>query len=445
MEKDMTVGSPARMIINFTIPVFLGNVFQQFYSMADTIIVGKYVGTKALAAVGSVGTIMFLIIGFVMGMTAGFTVLTSQRYGARDMEGMRKTVGSAYILSIIVSVVLTIISMVFMKPLLIFMNTPSDIFKDAYTYIMIICGGIFAQTAYNLLSSVLRAVGNSKTPLYFLILAAVLNIFLDLLFIIVFKMGAPGAAWATVIAQGISAVLCLIYIWKKVPILSLNREHWKLEGHLVKIQMGIGFPMAFQYSITAIGTMMVQSSLNILGSIAVAAFTAGTKIEQVVTQAYIALGVTMTNYCAQNRGAGKYSRIRQGFRSATIIGAVYSLFAGAIFFTVGKYLVYLFVSENVNEIMMYAQTLLRCVGVFMFPLAIVNLYRNGIQGMGYGILPMLAGVAELVGRGVVALIAAHYHSFLGVCMASPAAWVLAAGLLLGMYYHIMKRHPADVE
>lgn len=441
----MTIGSPARMIISFTIPVFLGNVFQQFYSMADTIIVGKYVGTRALAAVGSVGTIMFLIIGFVMGMTTGFTVLTSQRFGAKDMEGMRKTVGSAYILSIIVSAVLTVISMLFMKPLLIFMNTPSDIFKDAYAYIMIICGGIFVQTAYNLFSSILRAIGNSKTPLYFLILAAVLNIFLDLLFIIVFQMGAPGAAWATVIAQGISAALCLVYILKKVPMLRLSRDDWRIEGHLVKIQMGIGFPMAFQFSITAIGAMMVQASLNILGSVAVAAFTAAMKIEQIVTQAYVALGVTMTNYCAQNRGAGKYSRIRKGFKSATIIGTVYSLFAGVLFFTVGKYMTHLFVSDNLKEIMNYTDIYLKCTALFLIPLTIVNLYRNGIQGMGYGLLPMLAGVAELVGRGVVALIAARYRSFLGVCMASPAAWVLAGALLIVMYFYIMKKHPADLE
>lgn len=444
MERDMTVGSPTKMIISFTIPVFLGNVFQQFYSMADTIIVGKFVGTKALAAVGSVGTIMFLLIGFIMGMTAGFTVLTSQRFGAKDMRGMRKTVGSAYLLSIIVSIVMTVFSMLFMKPLLEFMNTPADIFDDAYKYIMIICGGIFAQTAYNLFSSVLRAIGNSKTPLYFLIMAAMLNILLDLLLIIVFKMGAPGAAYATVIAQGISAAACLIYIIKKVPILKLERDDWRLDGHLVRIQMGIGFPMAFQYSITAIGTMMVQSALNILGSVAVAAFTAASKIEQVFTQAFVAVGVTMTNYCAQNRGAGKYSRIRGGFRAATIIGSVYSLLIAVVFFTVGKYMTHLFVSDNLYEIMNYADIYLKCTAVFLIPLAIVNMYRNGIQGMGYGLLPMMAGVAELVGRAVVALAASGRKSYFGVCMASPVAWILAGALLIVMYFYIMKKHPEDV-
>ena len=293
MEKDMTVGNPTKMILNFTIPLFIGNVFQQLYNMADTIIVGKFVGANALAAVGSTGTIMFLIIGFLQGMTAGFTVPTAQKFGAGDMRSVRKTVGSAAILSLIVSAIMTVISMVGMRWLLHFMNTPDNIFDDAYRYIMVICAGIFAQVLYNLLASILRALGNSKTPLYFLILAAVLNIILDLVFIIVFHMGAAGAAYATVIAQGISGVLCLVYIIRKVPILRLTKEDWKLDGTLVKIQFGIGFPMAFQYSITAIGAMMMQSSLNILGSVAIAGFTAASKIEQLVTQAYVALGTLL--------------------------------------------------------------------------------------------------------------------------------------------------------
>ena len=203
MEKDMTAGSPAKIIWNFTLPIVIGNIFQQFYTMVDTVIVGKFVGTKALAAVGATGTICFLILGFLMGLTAGFTVITSQRFGAGDMEGMRKTVGSAAVLSVVISLLMTVISMVGMKPLLKFMNTPDDIFHDTYLYIMIICAGIFAQVLYNLLASILRALGNSKTPLYFLLFSAVLNIVLDLVLIIVFHLGAPGAAYATVIAQGV--------------------------------------------------------------------------------------------------------------------------------------------------------------------------------------------------------------------------------------------------
>ncbi len=445
MQKDMTAGNPTKIILDFTFPIFIGNVFQQFYNMADTVIVGKFVGTKALAAVGSTGTIMFLILGFVLGMTAGFTVLTAQKFGAGDMKAMRQTVGGAAVLSILVTIVLTAGSMLFMKPLLHFMHTPADIFDDAYSYIMIICAGIAAQMLYNLLASVLRALGNSKVPLYFLILSALLNIVLDLVLIIVFHIGAPGAAYATVISQGVSGVLCLVYIVKKIPVLHLEREDWKPKAHLLKIQLGIGIPMALQYSITAIGTMMVQTSLNLLGSGLVAAFTAASKIEQVVTQAYVALGTTMATYCAQNIGAGKIQRIRSGFRSATIMSFVYAVISGILIMTVGKYMTYLFVSGDVAEIMASVDIYLKCVGIFFIPLAVVNLYRNGIQGMGYGILPMMAGVAELVGRGIVAVIAAGKRSYVGVCLASPIAWIFAAALLIVMYFYIMKHDMKKFE
>ena len=407
VQNDMTVGSPMK-----------------FYNMADAVIVGKFVGTKALAAVGSTGTIMFLIYGFVVGMTAGFTVLTAQKFGAGDMQGMRRTVAGAGILSFLIGLFLTVTFMLFMKPLLHLMHTPSDIFADAYKYIMIVSGGILAQMLYNLLSSILRALG----------------IVLDLVLIIVFQMGAPGAAIATVVAQGISGVLCLIYIMWKIPLLHLKKEDWHVGGQICAIQLKIGLPMALQYSITAIGTMMVQSALNILGSTLVAAFTAASKIEQVVTQAYVAMGTTMATYGAQNIGAGNVPRIRQGFKACTILGIGYSLVAATFIMTVGKYMTYLFVSEDVDIIMSSVDIYLKCIGLFFIPLAIVNIYRNGIQGLGYGLLPMMAGVAELIGRGVVARIAARERSYLGVCLASPAAWVLAGGLLIAMYYYIMNVH-----
>lgn len=436
-QNDMTVGNPMKIIFGFTLPIFIGNVFQQFYNMADAVIVGKFVGNKALAAVGSTGTIMFLIYGFVVGMTAGFTVLTAQKFGAGDMKGMRKTVAGAGILSFVVGALLTILFMVFMKPLLILMNTPSDIFADAYSYIMIVSGGILAQMLYNLLSSILRALGNSKLPLVFLIISALLNIVLDLVFIVGFGMGAKGAAVATVIAQGVSGILCLFYIIAKIPILHLKREDLDVGSTIYKNQLRIGVPMALQYSITAIGTMMVQSSLNILGSTLVAAYTAAGKIEQVVTQAYVAMGTTMATYAAQNMGAGSVKRIREGFKACTVIGVVYSFVAAGFIMTVGKYMTYLFVSEDVDIIMNSVDIYLKCIGIFFIPLAVVNIYRNGIQGLGYGLLPMMAGVAELIGRGVVAVIAGAKRSYPGVCLAGPAAWVLAGGLLIVMYYFIM--------
>ncbi|MED9967387.1 MAG: MATE family efflux transporter [Blautia sp.] len=438
MQTDMTMGKPFKMILNFTIPVFIGNIFQQFYSMVDAIIVGKFVGTKGLAAVGATGTITFLILGFLMGLTAGFTVLTSQKFGAGKMEEMRQTVGNAAVLSAIVSAIMTAVSMLGMRALLVFMHTPADIFDDAYTYIMIICGGIFAQVLYNILASILRALGNSRTPLYFLIISAVLNIILDLVFIIVFHWGAPGAAWATVISQGISGILCLLYIVKYVPELRLKKSDWKLRGNLVKSQISVGIPMGLQFSITAIGTMMVQSALNMLGSYHVAAFTAGNKIENIFTQAYVALGTAMATYNAQNIGAGKLERVRDGFRKANIIGIGYSIITGIVLVTVGKYLSYLFISDNAAEVIPMVDTYLRCVGIFLIPLHFVNVLRNGIQGMGYGILPMMAGVAELAGRGVTAVIAAERMSYFGTCMASPMAWIIASALLIGMYFYVMK-------
>lgn len=438
MQTDMTAGKPMKMILNFTIPVFIGGVFQQFYNMMDAIIVGKFVGTKALAAVGATGTITFLIIGCLMGLTAGFSVITAQKFGAGKMDEMRQTVGNAAILSAIISIIMTAVSMLGMRKLLIFMNTPEDIFEGAYAYIMIICGGIFAQVLYNLLASILRALGNSKTPLYFLIISALLNIILDLVFIIVFRMGVSGAAWATVISQGISGILCIIYIIKSVPELHLKRDDWRLRGNITRNQISVGLPMGIQYSITAIGTMMVQAALNMLGSYAVAAFTAGSKIENIFSQAFVAIGTTMATYNAQNIGAGKLERVREGFRCAHVIGIIYAIITGLILIFWGKYFSYLFISENASKVVPMVDIYVKCVGAFFIPLHFVNALRNGIQGMGYGLLPMLAGVAELLGRGVTAIVAANQKSYFGACMASPMAWIVATALLAAMYFYVMK-------
>ena len=325
------------------------------------------------------------------------------------------------------------------------MNTPSDIFDDAYSYIMIICAGIVAQVLYNMLSAILRALGNSKTPLYFLILSALLNIGLDLVFIKIFRMGAAGAAYATVISQLIAGIASFIYIIAKVPLLHLRKEDWAYDRVLVGNQLKVGFPMALQYSITAIGITMVQAALNKLGSTAVASYTAAGKIEQIAGQAYVAIGTTMATYCAQNRGAGRIDRIKEGFRSATCMGFIYSIIAGALIFFFGKYMTYLFVSEDISEVIGYVGTYLRCISLFFIPLTIVNVHRNGIQGMGFGVLPMMAGVAELIGRGVASVVAAHYRSYIGICMGGPAAWVLAAALLIGMYHMVIRKLEKQVR
>lgn len=440
MGRDLTKGSPAKVILYFTLPLLFGNLFQQLYNMVDAVIVGQFVGTNALAAVGSTGTITFFLIGFLMGFSNGVTVITGQYFGAKDMKGMRNSAASAVVLSFSLALFMTVFSMVIMKTLLHLMNTPEETFADAYSYIMILCAGIVAQVGYNLLSALLRAIGNSKAPLYFLMIAAGLNVVLDLVFIIVFKMGTAGAGLATVISQGISALLCLFYIRKCVPQLHLNKEDWKISFELCKLQLRVALPMAFQFSITAIGSIIVQSCLNTLGPVSMAAFTTGNKIETIVTQAYVALGATMATYCAQNTGSGDFGRIRQGFRAATVLGSVYSIIVGAALFFGGKYLTVLFISENVPEVMAGVEIFLRCTAVCFIPLTIVNAYRNGIQGMGYGILPMFAGVAELVGRSVTALIAVQHKSFFGVCLANSSAWILASALLIALYFYIVHEH-----
>ncbi|MCI5994387.1 MAG: MATE family efflux transporter [Blautia sp.] len=445
MERDLTKGSPAKVLLSFTIPVFLGNIFQQMYNMADTVIVGKFVGPQALAAVGSTGTIMFLIVTSLVGMSTGFTVMTAQYFGAGDEQGVRKTVTMAVLLSLVISGFVTVISLAGMRSLLRLMSTPEDIFEDAYRYIMIICAGIVAQVFYNLLSSILRALGNSRIPLYFLTMASALNIVLDLILIIFFHMGTAGAAYATVIAQGVSGLSCLVYIMKKVPVLKMSRKDWNMDWSLVKLQLRVGLPMAFQFSITAIGTMLVQTAFNTLGSTIVAAYAAGVKIEQLVTLPFLALGTAMATYTAQNTGAGKIKRVRQGFRTASWMSFLYAVVSGIFVVTVGKYMIYLFLSGDLTEIMQAVDLYFKCIGPFFIPLAVIYIFRNGIQGMGYGVLPMMSGMAELVGRVVCAAIASRYGSYFGMCMASPLAWVLAAGLLIGMYIYIMKKKMVTVQ
>ncbi len=439
MELDMTKGKPSALIWKFMIPLVIGNVFQQLYNMVDTIIVGQFVGVKALAAVGATGTIMFLILGFMQGLTAGFTVLTAQRFGAGDMDGMKRSVGTAAILSVIFTVVMTAVSVFCMDALLTLMQTPEDIFAMSHTYITIICAGMGCTVLYNLMASILRAVGNSKVPLYFLILAALTNIILDLVFIINFRMGVAGAAWATVISQGLSGLLCVLYVVKRIDTLRMERRHFALDGHLVRIEVSIGLPMAVQFSITAVGTIMVQAALNMLGSMAVAAYTAASKVEQLVTQPFLAMGMTMATYAGQNRGVNAYDRIRQGAGYAVIVSTVYAVvvFAAIMLFKHG--LIAMFVTENLAEIEGYATIYLFLCGLFFTPLGLIFVFRNILQGCGYAVIPTMGGVVELVSRAVVAVIAAHYRSFTGVCIANITAWTAAGIFLLVAYLLIFRK------
>lgn len=325
MNTDMTKGRPLPIILKFVLPIFLGNLFQQFYNMADTFIVGHFVGQNALAAVGATGTIMFLVLGLAQGLTTGFTVLTSQCYGSHHMKRLRHSFSNGVILAWIVIIFMTLLSVLTMHPLLKLMNTPADIYEDSYTYIIIICYGIVCSVFYNLFSSYMRAVGNSNVPLYFLIFSAILNVVLDIVFIVTFNWGVAGAAIATDISQGISAVLCLIYIYKKIRILVPERDDWKLTRADTAHQLRIGIPMALQFGITASGTMIMQAAINLFGATAVAAFTAANKVNGIMTQGFPSMGQAMATYCGQNYGGGGWKRIREGVNKALLASFAYAI------------------------------------------------------------------------------------------------------------------------
>lgn len=439
MELDMTKGSPSRLIVKFIIPIIIGNIFQQLYSMVDTIIVGQYLGVDALAAVGATGTINFLILGFVLGMTSGFTVPVAQRFGAGDYRGMRKSIANAARLCVVVTIVMTVVSVAGMKALLRLMNTPDNIFDMAFTYIVIICIGMFCTVLYNLLSGILRAIGNSKVPLFFLIVSAALNIILDIVLIRVIPMGVAGAAIATVVSQGISGVLCLFYIMKKVPLVHPERDDWRADSDCMILQLKIGLPMALQFSITAIGTIIVQTVLNMFGSTVIASFTAANKVESLVTQPFNAMGMTMATYGAQNMGTNDLDRVRKGVRSANVMSAVYSVVMYGVAVVLMPYIVPLFVNENVADVLGYAAIYMKISGAFYVPLGMIFIFRNILQGCGFSFVPMMGGVVELVSRMATALIAAHFQSFEGICIANISAWFTAGVYLLIGYMIVMHR------
>lgn len=445
MELDMTKGSPAKLIARFIVPLIIGNLFQQFYSMIDTIIVGRYVGLQALAAVGSTGTISFLILGFAQGLTTGFTVQTAQRFGAGDIQGMKRSVASAAMLASVVAVVMTIVSAVCMDGLLTAMHTPEDMFDMAKEYIMIICLGMCCSIFYNYLASTMRAIGNSVIPLVFLIVSAFLNIGLDLLFIISFDGGVAGAAYATIISQGVSAILCLIYIIKKVPLLHLERQHWTPDGQCMRNQLSVGLPMALQYSITAVGTVLVQSALNLLGSTVVGAYSVAGKVESLVTQPFAAMGTTMATYAAQNRGVNDLERIKKGAKVANIMSTVYALVIFGVVMLILPYAIRLFVTENLDMVYEYSKIYMLICGTFFIPLGMIFIYRNLLQGCGFGVLPMFGGVVELLCRCVAAFVATSMLSYVGVCFANASAWCITGIFFYVLYLVLMKKMLRDRE
>lgn len=434
MKTDMTKGNPMKIILLFSIPVLMGNLFQQFYNMVDTIIVGQYLGSDALAAVGSTGCLMFLVLGFANGIAQGFGVMVSHAFGAKNEKLLKHYVALAIMLTVIVSTILTIPTVLASKQFLIWMNTPDNILDMADAYIKVIFAGIFCTMSYNVASGLLRSIGDSKTPLYFLIFSSVLNIILDIFFIVVVKTGTAGAAYATVISQGISALLCFIVMFRKYDILRTKKDDYYMDLNGVSHMLCIGIQMALNYSITAIGTMIFQASVNVFGSQVVAAFTAASKVNNIATQTMPTLGTAAATYCGQNLGAGKYERIFKGMKACFWICIGCALSAAAINCFVGPHMIGWFIKSPTATDIDYAMRYLYIASVFMLPLAWIFAYRNGLQGLNRGLVPMLSGIMELAARAAAIAILAKPFGYIGVCYADPAAWVSTGILLIVTYY-----------
>lgn len=437
--KDMTVGSPMKLILGFSIPLLFGFLFQQFYSVVDTIIVGRFLGMNALAGVGATGSINFMIVGFCMGVCSGFAIPVAHKFGARDYSGMRQFVANCAWLSLIFSTVMTIVVVTLCRNILTWMKTPEDIFEDAYIYILIIFMGIPATYLYNILSGIIRSMGDSKTPLYFLTLSSFLNIGLDLFCIINLKMGVAGAAVATVVSQLISGILCLVYMYKKFEILHITREEWRMNLSHMKILCGMGVPMGLQYSITAIGSVILQTAVNGLGSLAVASVTAGNKVGMFFCCPYEAMGSTMATYGGQNVGAKKLERLGEGLKSCIILGAAYSVIAFGVLYFWGENLSALFVDTPDPEMLSNAGKFLIISSASYILLALVNIIRFMIQGMGFSGFAILAGVFEMVARTLAGVFLVPKFGFTGACFASPLAWIFADIFLIPAYIHVCKK------
>lgn len=437
--KDMTSGSTMKLILGFAVPLLMGMLFQQVYSLVDTIIVGRFLGVSALAAVGATGSINFLIVGFCQGICNGFALPVAQRFGAKDYNGLRKYVGNSAVLSIIFGGAITLITVIACRPILELMQTPADIIDLSYHYIVVIFAGIPAIMLYNILSAYLRSLGDSITPVIFLVLSAGLNIGLDLLFIVTFHWGVFGAAFATVLSQAVSGILCLILIIKKFDLLHLKREDWKLDWGYSRYLLIMGLPMGLQYSITAIGSVILQASVNTLGSTAVASMTAGSKISMFVVCPFDALGSTMATFGGQNVGAGRLDRLGRGLRSAVILGAIYSALILVVLIFFGRDLILLFVSAKEAAVIAQAKQFLVTNAAFYLMLALVNIVRFLIQGMGFSGFAVFAGVFEMIARALVGLVFVPIFGFTAACFASPLAWVFADCFLIPAFFHCRKK------
>ncbi|WP_300703999.1 MATE family efflux transporter [Bacteroides sp.] len=438
-SKEMTEGKALPLIFNFTLPLLLGNLLQQTYSLVDAAIVGKFLGIHALASVGASTSVVFLILGFCNGCCGGFGIPVAQKFGARDYSTMRRYVAVSLQLAAVMSVVLAVITSIFCADILHMMRTPDVIFTGAYYYLLITFIGIPCTFFYNLLSSIIRALGDSKTPFWFLLLSAVLNILLDLFCILVLDWGVAGAAIATVFSQGVSAVLCFFYMMRRFEILKMTTAERKFNGALARTLMYIGVPMGLQFSITAIGSIMLQSANNALGTACVAAFTAAMRIKMVFLCALESLGMAMATYSGQNYGAGKPERIWLGVKASALMMMIYWAFTFCILMFGAKAFALLFIEPTELEILDNTELFLH-ISVSFFPiLGLLCILRYTIQGAGYTNLAMLSGVSEMIARVLVSLFAVPTFGYIAVCFGDPTAWVFAVAFLIPAFIYVYRR------
>lgn len=440
MAKDMTVGFPAKQILYFSIPLLIGNLFQQFYNMADTFIVGRTLGSNALAAVGCTGGLTFLLQGFATGTTAGMSIVTAQRFGAQDEEGVKRSFAVSCLISILVTVALTVFGLLATGPLLHILRTPAEIFDDAYRYFIFIVGGLASCMLFNLLSNAMRAVGDSFSPLVFLIIACVLNIILDFAFILNLGMGVAGAAIATLVAQFLSGFLCIFYIKWKVPVLRIGLKHFKCTAEDWRRHFKLGLPMGFQSSIIALGTIIVQFALNSLGTTEIAAYTAASKLDNLGILPLMSFGIAMATYVGQNHGANKPHRIRQGIFQCSLISIAFALFIGVIDVCFGGSLSALFLAGDTVAIQLSHEYLM-INGVCYSLLALLFVFRYSLQGLGYSFVPTVAGIAELVMRSICAIALTSVIGYTGTCIANPLAWIGSLTPLSIALIPVLKRMP----
>ncbi len=438
-EVDLTTGKPFQALLKFAIPVILGNLFQLFYTLADSVIVGKTLGADSLAAVGATNTIIYFVFCFINGFTGGFGICLGQRCGAKDEKGMRKSVAVSTLLSIAFAVILTLVCCLLSRQILRWMQIPADISEEAYDYMFVVLLGTGATVFYNMISNILRALGDSKTPLYFLVFSSILNVFLDILFIVPFHMGVAGAAWATILSQFLSAVLSLIVGLKNFPILHLHKEDFtNLKGTAIQ-HLKTGFPMGFQMSVMCIGQLAMQTVVNSLGTAAVAGYTAASKADQLSVLVNNAMMTAISNYVAQNFGAGRIDRISQGVRASLIQTESFNLIMCIGILLLRHPIVKLFLTNPTTEIYYYSDMYLTVVAPCYFILGLLAVYRTSIQSMQNGTTPFAACMIELVMRIAATVGLSGLIGYLSVCIASPLAWIGAIALLIPVYYKMMRK------